>query len=146
MEVTAPAELAEDLASEVFARAFARRDQFDPSRGTLEAWLDTIALNMVSDTWRHLRVMDRRSCRIPVARAADEDVALEEAVARLDVRAALKTLPPSERTVIELAANDDAPVAALAEHFGCSLHMARKRMFAAVSALRAPTLNTPARR
>jgi RNA polymerase sigma-70 factor (ECF subfamily) len=50
-------DLAEDLAAEVFARALADRDRFDPALGTWRMWLFGIATNLVA---KHRRAERRR--------------------------------------------------------------------------------------
>jgi RNA polymerase sigma-70 factor (ECF subfamily) len=44
--------LAEDLAAEVFATAYRRRDSYLPSRGTVRSWLYGIAANVLREHWR----------------------------------------------------------------------------------------------
>lgn len=55
----------EDATHDVFARAFARRDAFDPSRAPVVAWLFGIAANVVADHRRHearrLKAIERAS-------------------------------------------------------------------------------------
>ena len=46
------ADLAEDLAAEVFATAYRRRGSYEPSRGSLRSWLYGIAANVVRGHWR----------------------------------------------------------------------------------------------
>jgi len=47
-----------DLVAETFARAFERREQFDPSRGAAILWLLAIANNLLVDAVRRGRVAD----------------------------------------------------------------------------------------
>ncbi len=51
------AQTAEDIVAETFLTAFARRDRFDPERGSLRPWLFGIATNLVN---RHRRKEARR--------------------------------------------------------------------------------------
>jgi RNA polymerase sigma factor (sigma-70 family) len=69
---------ADDLAGDVFVAAFAQRMRFDPSRGTVRAWLYGIATNLFRT---HARSNAR--CRTAFGRAAAERsdaVSLIEAV------------------------------------------------------------------
>lgn len=50
-------ELAEDIAQEVFVRAWRERANFDPAKGGIKTWLFTIARNLVID---HYRAQARR--------------------------------------------------------------------------------------
>jgi RNA polymerase sigma-70 factor (ECF subfamily) len=84
-------EEARDVTSEVFTRAYGAWDRYDPTKGSVGAWLAGIAHHVVADWWRH------RS-RHPVAPEADvpEPVsnpgdAADEADARLDALALLRS-------------------------------------------------------
>jgi RNA polymerase sigma-70 factor (ECF subfamily) len=56
---------AEDVTSEVFARAARAWDRYDPSRGSVAAWLAGIAHHVVADWWRG------RAPELPVAHMVD---------------------------------------------------------------------------
>lgn len=45
-------EAADDLAGEVFVAAFAHRDRYDPTSGSVRAWLYGIAANLQRSRWR----------------------------------------------------------------------------------------------
>jgi RNA polymerase sigma factor (sigma-70 family) len=86
---------AEELAAETFARAFAGRHQYDPARGSVQAWLYGIATNLAR---HHLRDEQRRMSRLagldPSTSEATADgstqvaerMRLGAALARLDAR------------------------------------------------------------
>jgi RNA polymerase sigma-70 factor (ECF subfamily) len=93
-----------DCTQETFVSAWRSRDRFDPSRGSLPAWLLGIARHRVHDVYR----MRARTpaphggspedpSEPPSAREADE------LVERLLVADALTRLPPRARQVVELA-------------------------------------------
>jgi RNA polymerase sigma factor (sigma-70 family) len=85
---------AEELTAETFARAFAGRHRYDPTRGTVQAWLFGIAANLAR---HHRRDEQRRLARLatldatePAASDASAQLAdrmrLTAALARLDAR------------------------------------------------------------
>jgi RNA polymerase sigma factor (sigma-70 family) len=82
---------AEDVTADIFARAWARRRDYDSRRGQPEAWLWAIARNAVKD-----RLRQRRPAQLPVpaglaatddpadaAGQAEEWQAIQEALAKL---------------------------------------------------------------
>ncbi len=95
-----PAE-AEDVTADIFARTWARRQEYDPRRGTAEAWLWAIARNATRDHLRRHRPAGRE---IPQHLAATQDPA-DEAGRREEwqqVQAALQRLRPIDREIIAL--------------------------------------------
>jgi RNA polymerase sigma-70 factor (ECF subfamily) len=77
------ADLAEDLAAEVFATAYRRRDSYDPSRGSLRSWLYGIAANMVRGHWRDEQQLLELDARVgaPGTEAAFADAADDRVIA-----------------------------------------------------------------
>src|ERR1700722_3647550 len=108
------ADLAEDLAAEVFATAYRRRGSYEPSRGSLRSWLYGIAANLVRGHWR------------------DEQQLLE-----LDARLGA----PGPEAAFADAADDRGIAAALAPRIAAALGIARgtarSRLSRARAALRA---------
>ena len=98
---------AEDVVHDAFLAVWTKIGRFDPARGGLRAWLLTVVRNRAID-----RVRARRGG--PDLAQLDEQSLLssgpnptwEEAVRRLsagELRAAVQSLPPEQRTAIELA-------------------------------------------
>lgn len=101
--------LAEDLASEVFLRALRRCGSFRWQGKDLEAWLNTIAINLVSDHFKskegrkvyceiedvELRIPDSSPLGNP------EEVALEHLTSE-ELKDAIKELTPDQQEVIYL--------------------------------------------
>ena len=103
--------LAEDIVQEVFLRVWRRPESYDPSRGRFLSWLMSVTRNRAIDEVRRLsrrfRIEDRRQDAAEQVRSTDRLDAPELAAAigdeRREVRAALASLPPPQRRVLELA-------------------------------------------
>lgn len=97
---------AEDVTQEVFLRLWNAPERFDPSRGTLRAYLLTMAHGRAVDTVRALSAARRRETADAVRSVAPvPDVAQRawDAVVSEQVAVALAGLPEAERRAIELA-------------------------------------------
>lgn len=90
--------LADDLTAQLFERLLDKLERFDPQRGAFEAWLFTLARNLLTDHFRSQRFswLPWESLqRLPAAEASPErqaiaaetNAALYRAVSRLDPRA-----------------------------------------------------------
>lgn len=102
---------AEDLVQQVFLAAWKGRDRFDPSKGSLAAWLSGIARFKAID---HLRAASRRpsspsaqvgemaSGSASVGDTGSTEPAVNQVVDRMVLSAALQSLPDARRQVIEL--------------------------------------------
>lgn len=99
-------EVAKDLTQEVFAAGWFARRQYDPSRGSLGAWLVGIARNKIID---HVRAQNRRpqlsGDEAPATTGASSPTVAEvDALAdRLLLADAMAQLPDRSKRVIELA-------------------------------------------
>ena len=124
--LTPDRQVAEEVVQETFLALWNRAELFDPSAGSLAAWLHTIARNRTVDRLRaaarrpsligvgavagsdeadgaaldRLVAMDRAT---PGRSAADPSHELAQAALRATLRDALVTMPENERTVIVLA-------------------------------------------
>ena len=103
--------LAEDIVQEVYLRLWRRPQSYDPTRGRFLSWLMSVTRNRAIDEVRRisrrLRIEDRRPDAPEHVRSTDRLDAPELAAAigdeRREVRAALASLPPAQRRVLELA-------------------------------------------
>ena len=103
--VCGPAHAA-DVTQEVFAALWRHPASFDPDRGSLRAFLTSVARHKAIDLLRHESSLRGREGRAdawqrPIRTPVDEELLRGEVAAQ--VRAALNTLPPSEREAITLA-------------------------------------------
>jgi len=95
---------AEEVLQETFVDAWRRAREYAASRGSVEAWLITIARSRAIDRIRNrgarLRLVKQTEQQAP-AEAAPPDLPDVHAETRL--RRAMGTLPPEQRRAIELA-------------------------------------------
>jgi RNA polymerase sigma factor (sigma-70 family) len=133
-------DLADELAAEVFAVAFAKRRRYDRSHPDARPWLLGIATHLARHHWRReereLRAYARTG-RDPAAPAADEGAAgrADSRAAGPALAAALAALPREEREVLLLYAWEELgyPEIALALRIApgtvkSRLHRARRRV------------------
>jgi RNA polymerase sigma-70 factor (ECF subfamily) len=152
--------VAEDIVQETFLALWNRAEQFDPTRGSLAAWLFTIARNRAVD---RLRAAGRRPgvVSISAARIGDEtDAATFERMARsgevvgaaspergpegelagVELRAelqeALATMVEPERQVLLLAYRDELTQREIADRLGWPLGTVKTRTRRALLRLR----------
>lgn len=126
-----PSHQAEEVTQDVFVSAWRKRDQFDPSRGSLAGWLVGITKRRIIDHLRsERRHSDRRtdlatdvapSTGIPGTElvAAADDV--EQVADKMLVAHALNSLTERPRQVIELAYIHDLTHQEIAERTGIPL-------------------------
>lgn len=131
----------EDLAADVFAIAWRKRDAVTP--GEELPWLYRIAANVVANHRRRqaARISFLAGLRLPDSAPAAEDVvvadrALAEAWARLR---------PRDREVLALAVVDEVPIAEIAVALGVSPNAASIRLHRAKKALAAALADRAAR-
>lgn len=118
---TGSAEDAEDLTQITFERALAGWAGFDPTRGSVRAWLLGIARNALID---HQRRLARRPDLVPRSEALDAHAAIDDA-AELgispELEQALAGLDERARELIALRYGGDLSGAEIAELTGLSL-------------------------
>jgi RNA polymerase sigma-70 factor (ECF subfamily) len=158
--LTSDRQVAEEVVQETFLALWNRAELFDPTVGSLVAWLHTIARNRTVD---RLRAAGRRPNLIPLSSAAGDDehdaVALDRLVASGTVlggatvgrgpegelaaaelqamlRDALSDLPESERTAIVLAYREELTQSEIAERLGWPLGTVKTRTRRALLRLR----------
>ena len=97
-----------EVTQDVFVSAWRARDQFDPARGALAAWLVGITKRRIIDhVRRERRHTDRRADisedpSTPTTRA-DAEAEVDRVADRMTIAHALASLPPRPREMIGLA-------------------------------------------
>jgi RNA polymerase sigma-70 factor (ECF subfamily) len=109
LRVVGDAQLAEDIAQEVFLRLWRRPDLFDAGRGRFVTWLLSVARNKAIDErrsrgrrFRHENPPGTGAEDVPSAAEDPVDSALH-AVDRVVIQRALGLLPAEQREAIQLA-------------------------------------------
>jgi RNA polymerase sigma-70 factor (ECF subfamily) len=163
--------IAADVVQETFLALWDRAEMFDPQLGSLRAWLHTIARNRAVDRLRAARRHDRAvafstyagaegddgsvaewlvAAGSPVAMAGPEtspEAVITDRETRQSLAAALATLEPNERAVIELAYAAGLSQSEVAERLGWPLGTVKTRTRRALRRLRdglAATADRPA--
>ena len=126
---------AEDATQDTFASVWRSAARFDPSRGKATSWLFTVARNAIVDGLR--RRKDAAIAEPPDVASVDPgpDDAAESEWVSWRVHRALETLPPSERTLVELAYWSGLSQSEIAEHVGIPLGTVKTRTRSALHRL-----------
>lgn len=101
---------ADDVVQDALLQAWKARAQFDPSRGTLAAWLLAITAHQAAKVSRGLR-------RIVVSRATPAAVGVEDGI---DIHDAVRKLPQRERLAVDCFYFADLSIAETAAVMGCA--------------------------
>jgi RNA polymerase sigma-70 factor, ECF subfamily len=128
--------LAEEVVQDVFARAWRAARDYDPRRASVRTWLYSIARNRVVDARRRASVRPGLAAEGAPESPAEVDQALEQAVLRWQVAAALARLSPEHREVIRLAHYAGLSLREIAERKGIPLGTVKSRTSYALRSLR----------
>jgi RNA polymerase sigma-70 factor, ECF subfamily len=125
--------LAEELVQETWVRLWQSATRFDPDRGTVRAFLFTIARRVAVDL--HRRPSSRRFG------AEQEDAGAVEAAAdqvllAVTVRDAMDSLSPAHREVLELVYDEDLKLADIADRLDVPLGTVKTRAHHALRGLK----------
>jgi RNA polymerase sigma-70 factor, ECF subfamily len=104
--LTGSSSMAEDVLQEVFASLWSQPDRFDPDRGSLRAYVGTMAHGRAIDAVRRSASRHRREERVAalvVAGGDQEEDAADATAVSESVRTALTQLPDDQRRAVELA-------------------------------------------
>ena len=124
---------AQDVVQEAFARALARPKGLADVENP-EAWLRTVAINVVRRRWRRRKVLDAIMLRDrPTVRLTEPAPEPE----RADLRAALARIPTQFREVIVLHYLADLPVDEVAAVLGIPVGTVKSRLSRGRAALAA---------
>jgi len=126
-------QLAEELVQETFVRLWRSAGSFDPGRGTVTAFVFTMARRIAIDLWRRPSSRPFEPEPADTAAPGDESDAVLTAVA---VNEAMATLSPQHREVLELSYRGDLKQADIAEVLGIPLGTVKTRSYYALRALK----------
>lgn len=127
---------AEDVTSDVFARAMRSTHTYDPAKGSPRAWLAGIARNATADWWRKQRPEDPFGA-VPDAVAAADPAEASLRTERIDdVRQVLAVLSEREREAISLRFGAELSSSEIGDQLGISPTAARMLIHRAVTKLR----------
>lgn len=94
---------AEDVTQDAFAEIWRRAGEYDPARGSVAAWVLTIARSRAINRL-HSRRSAERTARAAADERSDRTGGIEDGpMSRDRLAAALRTLPDEQRAAIELA-------------------------------------------
>ena len=114
---------AEDAVAEAFARAVSRRRSFERLDNP-EAWLRTVAVNVIRSRHRRRRVGERLLGRTPTIDLTHRPDLSEDRIALVD---ALRCLPDHQRETLALHYLADLSVADVAETLGVPVGTVKAR-------------------
>jgi len=135
--------LAQDVVHDSFLALWRAPEAYDPARGGFRTFFLSLVHHRAVDTIRReerLRKRNERASNLETVHGEDvaEDV-VDQAylvVRRKEVREALTTLPPDQRTVLEMAYFDGYTQARIAEALGIPIGTVKTRTLAAMQKLR----------
>lgn len=131
--------LAEDVAQQAFLRAWRRCSTFDPTRGTVRAWLTSITRNAAVDVLR-LRKPDPIDPTDLVRLLGPADDAPDVAVVRNEdhgrLRSCIRELPPEQARALVMAGMYRMTAQEVADSEGIPLGTAKTRIRTAMIRLR----------
>lgn len=132
LRVTRHEQVAEDVVQEAFTRCWRHAGSFQASRGSVANWLLGITHNLAIDELRRANARPRSVLSLEgddnlgPSRNAEDDAWVQIQVSA--VRSALASVPPSQRTVLELAYFGGMTQTEIAAYLGEPLGTVKTRM------------------
>jgi RNA polymerase sigma-70 factor, ECF subfamily len=132
---------AEEVTMDVYTQVWKAASGYDTSRGSVTAWLITLARSRAIDRVRSRTSRARKESPLPEtydapSTAISPEQETEELQRRRFVLGALATLPADQRQVVELAFYSGLTHSELAEHLGQPLGTIKTRIRAGMTRLR----------
>ncbi|TDW19377.1 RNA polymerase sigma-70 factor (ECF subfamily) [Kribbella kalugense] len=125
----------DDIVQEALARAWAKRGQYDASRGTPSAWLLAITADQARKAVRRMRTGGARLSLIDAPEDA-RPVSRPDLDARMDVDHAIMSLSARQRLAVDCYYFADLSIADTAAVMGCSEGTVKSTLSDARSRLR----------
>lgn len=137
---------ASDVTQDVFLAAWVRREQFDPQRGSLGAWLVGIAKNKIIDAARRQGRQDRIVLALEPEQALSSGQSsspkfVDRLADRLLLVDAMERLSPRAKNVLELAFYEELSQTEIAERCDMPLGTVKSNMRRGLSQLRRHLVN-----
>jgi RNA polymerase sigma-70 factor, ECF subfamily len=130
-------EQAEEVVQDVFAQLWRHAGEYDQRRASVRTWLYAIARNRIVDAHRRAAARPKRADNEDsLDSAAEIDAALDQAVLRWQVTAALARLSPAHREVIRLAHYGGLTMREISDRIGIPLGTVKSRTSYALRSLR----------
>lgn len=130
---------AQEVVQEVFLTLWSDSHRYDPERGSVAAWLFTLARNKAIDLLRRETLERRHRAEVDLEdRVAPHDVhhAAWMRIRRDRVREAVRALPEPQRAALELAFYGGLTHVEVADQLGVPLGTAKTRIRAGLQRLR----------
>jgi len=128
---------AEEVVADVLWQAWSEAKSYDPARGSVAAWLVTLARSRAIDRLRARKVRQVRPAdENPDHPANDPAAAVDLAEQAQIVRAAVAGLDANERAALELAYFSDLSQSQIAQRLGIPLGTVKTRIRGAMIKLR----------
>jgi RNA polymerase sigma-70 factor (ECF subfamily) len=125
------------VVQDVFAQLWRHAGDYDQRRASVRTWLYAIARNRIIDAHRRAAARPKRADDdASLDTAAEMDAALDHAVLRWQVTAALARLSPAHREVIRLAHYGGLTMREISERTGVPLGTVKSRTSYALRHLR----------
>ena len=135
---TQDAELAADLAAEVFASALVARDRYRSELGTVRQWLLGIAAHKAADAVRRGRVERRAQRRLGMGQImwTEDDLERVERIGRAAAPELMNELPGDQRWAVQARVVDELEYGEIARRSGTSEQVIRKRVSRGLATMR----------
>jgi RNA polymerase sigma-70 factor, ECF subfamily len=128
---------AEEVVADVLWQAWSDAKSYEPARGSVGAWLVTMARSRAIDRLRARRARQGEAGRQPPPQPIADPPALLDSARRAQmVRNAVSKLQAAERTALELAYFSDLSQSQIAERLGLPLGTVKTRIRSAMTKLR----------
>jgi RNA polymerase sigma factor (sigma-70 family) len=135
---TRDAELAADLAAEVFATALVARGRYRSERGSVRQWLLGIAAHKAADAARRGRVERRAQQRLGMGQIlwTEDDLERVEQIGRGTAPELLAELPDDQRRAVQARVLGELEYGEIARRNGTSEQVVRKRVSRGLATMR----------
>jgi RNA polymerase sigma-70 factor, ECF subfamily len=100
-------ELAEDITSQTFIKAFQKINSFDSSRGTFQSWLYRIARNLLIDEFRKRKPTENIDAHENLRSATDLESEINSQISNEALQKLLQTLPDESQELIAMRLWDE---------------------------------------